>query len=61
MTALLGWLYANVAGNLVASAVTFAAALTWHHRRVAAMVARLHERVDHLHDKVDELRGGDGD
>lgn len=52
ITGLLSWGYANVLGNLVASALTFTAALAWHHRRVKALVRELHQRFDDLtHDQ----------
>lgn len=58
LVALLAWCYANVLGNLVASAITFAVALGWHHRRVKALVGELHQRFDDLLDG-DEAGGGD--
>jgi len=60
LTALAEWAYANVLGNLVASAVTTTIAVVWHHNRMATLIRQLHRRVDHLHEKVDaQSVGGD--
>jgi hypothetical protein len=59
------WLYANVLGNLVASAVAFAAAWFWkirphfrrqhaHRENTAAQLADLHTKTDTLHTKITE-------
>lgn len=60
MTALLGWLYSNVLGNLVASAIwATPATVVWfrkikphlhhehaHREHVARQLAELHDRID---------------
>lgn len=46
-------LWDQVYPNLIASGISFGAAMAWHHKRMTALVRRLHERVDHLHAKVD--------
>jgi hypothetical protein len=49
---LVGWLYTNVWGNLVASAIGSAlsvtAAAVWHHRRLARHHQAIHEKLDRL-------------
>lgn len=48
MTALAAWLYANVLGNLVASAIWAAPAgilFVWHHRRITRRLDALHHRL----------------
>lgn len=56
--ALLAWLYANVFGNLVASAVTVTAAWFWkirpHFRRQRRRLDDLHAKTDTLHTKITE-------
>jgi hypothetical protein len=52
--ALLHWLYANVLGNLVASAICFTAGAAWahrawirpHHTAVAGWIEGIHTRLD---------------
>ncbi len=61
--ALLAWLYANVLGNLVASAIAFAAAWFWkirphlrrqraHHDHVTRQLADLHLKADRKDDQA---------
>lgn len=53
MNGLLTWAYANVLGNLVASAIwaiPAAATFAWHHRHI-------NRRIDALHDRLDGREG----
>lgn len=67
MLAVLQWLYANVTGNLVASAICFIAAWFWkirphlrrqrlHREDMAVQIADLHAKHDALHEKIRSRR-----
>lgn len=61
MAALLAWLYANTAGNLVASFIAFCVAGVVHH---IGVVKPLHRRLDAQDAQlaaIDQQTGGDGD
>lgn len=63
LTALVGWLYANVLGNLVASAicaVPAAAGMVWHHRRIKAHITdQVQHLIHHHQQRTGETGGGD--
>jgi hypothetical protein len=61
MAAVWAWLYANCAGNLVASAIWGAPAgigFVWHHRAIkrhhSAEIRRLHAHLDAIKDSREE-------
>lgn len=61
MVAKLVALWGQVYPNLIASGISFGAALAWHHKRMTKLLGQLHQRVDHLHRKVDaQTRPTDG-
>ncbi len=60
MTLLASW-WQQLWPNLVADVLAVGAGLVWHHRRTKRLIDALHQRVEHLHTKVDGLSGGGGD
>jgi hypothetical protein len=55
--AIVAWLVANCAGNLIASAITTAAGVAWHHRRIKAHHAAELKQVKEQHtEDIRQLR-----